>query len=469
MKRTGKDILHQIKAVYFVGIGGIGMSALAFYFVKSKIFTAGYDKTSGNITENLQKTGVNIHFEDDVNLIPKEIITEEKENVLIVYTPAIPETHSELKFFKTNNFTVLKRAEVLGLITSHSKVLAVAGTHGKTSVSTILAHIFKQSDRDVNAFLGGISKNYHSNLIFSENPGNAEFAIAEADEYDRSFLKLFPQTALITAIDSDHLDIYKDLDDIKNTFEQFVNQIDKGGNLIIKNSLKLRSNVLPKNVFTYNICEKCDYYAENIKSDRQKSRFDIVTPGGIIKDIVINIPGNLNVENTVAAVAIADIHGISHKDIKIALNSWQGVKRRFEYLINTPEIVYIDDYAHHPKELKSFISSVRKLYPEKTLIGIFQPHLYSRTRDFADEFANSLNLCDELILLDIYPAREEPIEGISSKIIFDKLLCKEKVLTVKEELLNYIKIKKDAIYMTMGAGDIDLYVDKIKNKLSGNE
>ncbi len=466
---NNNDILNKIEAVYFIGIGGIGMSALAAYFLKSGVFTAGYDRVSGRITETLQNEGADIHFSDDVNLIPKKILNSEKENVIIVYTPAIPETHSELTFFKKKNYQILKRADVLGIVTSHSKVLAVAGTHGKTSVSTILAHIFKQSDKNVNAFLGGISKNYDSNLILSENPKKAEFAVAEADEFDRSFLKLFPYSAVITAIDEDHLDIYDDINDIKHTFEQFVNQIRKEGNLLIKKSLKLNRDVLPEHVFTYHLNEKSDYYAGNIKTDKHRSQFDIVTPGGLIKDVIINIPGNLNIENTVAAVALADIHNISHQKIKDALFSWQGVKRRFEYIINTPEIVYIDDYAHHPEELKSFISSVRKLYPKKTLIGIFQPHLYTRTRDFADEFANSLSLCDEVILLDIYPAREKPIKGVSSEIIFDKIDCKTKIQIPKDDILKHLKVNNNAVYMTMGAGDIDLYVDKIKNRLSENE
>ncbi len=466
---TEKNILNNIKAVYFIGIGGIGMSALAAYFLKSGIFTAGYDRMPSKITQNLQDDGANIHFSDAVNLIPNEITFGEKETVLIVYTPAIPKTHSELQFFTDHNYKVLKRSEILGMLTSRSKVLAVAGTHGKTSVSTIIAHIFKHSGSAVNAFLGGISKNYNSNLILSDRPKNAEYAVTEADEYDRSFLKLFPFTALITAIDEDHLDIYKDINDIRNTFEQFVNQINKNGNLILKKSLNIKSTVLPKHVFTYALDSKSDYYAEQIKSNTVQSQFNIVTPKGIIKDIVFNIPGNLNIENTIAAAALADIHGISHQEIKEALASWQGVKRRFEYIINTPDMVYIDDYAHHPEELKAFIGSVRKLYPEKILTGIFQPHLYSRTRDFADAFARSLSLCDKIILTDIYPAREKPIEGVSSKIIFDKIECKEKILTVKEDLLKHIKIENNTVYMTMGAGDIDRYADKIKNKLLRNE
>lgn len=469
MSNTEKKILNKINAVYFIGIGGIGMSALATYFLKSGIFTAGYDKTPSNITDKLASEGANIHFTDNIKLIPNEITEGKKEDTLIIYTPAVPETHSELKFFKTNNYKVLKRAEALSIIVSNSKVLAVAGTHGKTSVSTIIAHIFKQSGENANAVLGGISKNYNSNLILSNNPKNAEYTIVEADEYDRSFLKLFPHTLLITSIDEDHLDIYKDINDIKNTFEQFVNQTDKMGSLILKKTLKLNSEILPKNVFTYDFNSESDYYAVNIKTNTVQSKFDIITPKGKIKDVIINIPGNLNIENVVAAVSVADIHEISHSKIKNALFSWEGVKRRFEYIINTKDLVYINDYAHHPEELKSFIRSVRNLYPQKTIIAVFQPHLYTRTRDFAGEFARSLNLCDEIILTDIYPARENPIVGVSSKLIFDKLTCKSKILVNKQQISDYIKVRKNVVYLTMGAGDIDLFVNKIKEKLEDDK
>ncbi len=465
MDIINKDILNTIKAVYFIGAGGIGMSAIAEFFIKAGIYTAGYDKTPSRITVNLIKDGADIHFNDDIKLIPEKITDIPKEDVLIIYTPAIPESHSELNYFLINDYSVLKRSEILGIITSKSKVLAVAGTHGKTSVSTIIAHIFKSAGKDMNAFLGGISKNYNSNLILSKNPKDAEFSVAEADEFDRSFLKLFPKTAVITSIDEDHLDIYKDLIDIKNTFEQFISQIDKNGNLIIKNTLKIHPKVFPQYVFTYSFSEKSDYYAKNIKTTSMQSRFDIVTPDDIIQDVIINIPGNVNIENVVAAAAAADIHGISHQTIKNALFSWQGVKRRFDYIINTPNLVYINDYAHHPEELSSFINSVRNLYPNKNLIGIFQPHLYSRTQDFAEEFARSLSLCNEVILLDIYPARENPISGVSSKIIFDKIKLKNKILIKREELPEILKLKENSVYMTMGAGNIDEYTEKIKRFL----
>ncbi len=470
MQKVENNILKNLKAVYFIGIGGIGMSALAEYFIKQSIYTAGYDKTPSGITEKLQSEGSDIHFTDNVNIIPKKITNQAKENVLIIYTPAIPENHSELNFFVKNNFTVLKRSEVLGIITENSdNVIAVAGTHGKTSVSTITAHIFKFAEKNITAFLGGISKNYNSNYIFSEYSEKTNYAICEADEYDRSFLKLFPETAIITAVDADHLDIYNDINDIKKTFEQFVNQINKKGKLIIKSNLNLNKDVFPENVFTYSINEKADYFVDDIRENENLSLFNLHCPSGIIKDVIINIPGRVNIENSLAAAALADVSGISLKDIKEALNTWQGVKRRFEYHINTSDLVYIDDYAHHPEELKAFITSVRNIYPDKKLIGIFQPHLYSRTRDFAKGFAQSLSLCDKIILTDIYPAREEAIPGISSEIIFDKISIKDKIICKKEKLLNYIKKEKNAVYMTMGAGDIYRYVHKIKNLLNNNE
>ena len=470
MIKKKNDILNNIKAVYFIGTGGIGMSALAEYFIRQGIYTAGYDKTPSVITDNLQKNGAEIHFDDDINLIPEKILNENKENVLIVYTPAVPDNHTELTYFKTNNYNVFKRSAILGYITGNSeKLIAVAGTHGKTSVSTIVAHIFKSAGKDITAFLGGISKNYNSNLIFSGKKVTSEFAVSEADEYDRSFLKLFPHTALITAIDADHLDIYKDINDIRETFEKFVNQIDKKGNLLIKANLKINDNVKPENVYTYSVNEKADYFVNNIREKTNLSTFDLHCPKGVIKDVILSVPGRLNIENALAAAAIADIYGISHNNVKKALKSWTGVKRRFDFHINTPGLVYIDDYAHHPEELRTFINSVKKIYPEKKLICIFQPHLYSRTRDFASEFAESLSLCDKVILTDIYPAREKPIPGITSEIIFKEISIKEKILCKKEDIIQHLDIKKNVVYMTTGAGDIDGYVEKIKKHLSENE
>ncbi|MCD4794046.1 MAG: UDP-N-acetylmuramate--L-alanine ligase [Bacteroidales bacterium] len=451
-----------MKATYFIGIGGIGMSAVARYFNKTGILTCGYDKTPSSLTDSLSKEGINIHFEDDIKLIPKNILDIEKDSLLIIYTPAVPDNHSELRYFINSGYKIHKRSEILGEITNKFKTVAVAGTHGKTSVSTIIAHIFKHSGLNVNAFLGGISKNYNSNLILSDNPENAEFAITEADEFDRSFLQLNPYSTVVTAIDEDHLDIYKDIYDIRQTFEKFINQTDKSGNLLLKEGLKLNKNCFPNNVYTYSLEKDADYYPENIHTDANSSTFELITPTGKIENLKINIPGNMNIENAVAAAAIANIHKIKDELIREALKSWTGVKRRFEYVINTPDLVYIDDYAHHPEELKSLLNSVRDIYKDKKITGIFQPHLYTRTRDFADEFAESLSLLDELILLDIYPAREDPIPGITSKIIFDKVDIKNKILINKDQLLENININDPEILLTIGAGDIDRLVDSVR-------
>jgi UDP-N-acetylmuramate--alanine ligase len=354
---------------------------------------------------------------------------------------------------------------VLGGITNLYKTIAVAGTHGKTSISAIISHIFKTANENFNAFLGGISKNYNSNLILNSSSDSEPFAVTEADEFDRSFLRLNPWMAVITSVDEDHLDIYKNLADIIETFEHFIGQIDKKGYLIIKQSLQLNSNCYPQNVYTYAFNQKADFYADNIKTFEDKSVFDIITPGVKLSDIEINIPGNLNIENVVAASAVAYIKGVSEENIKSALKSWSGVKRRFEYIIKTPEFVYIDDYAHHPEELRSFINSVRSIYPKKRISGIFQPHLYTRTRDFADDFAKSLDLLDKLYLLDIYPAREEPIEGVSSELIFNSVTNQNKYLTTKNELLSKITLNDTDILLTIGAGDIDKSVNQIKEKL----
>ncbi len=460
--QTKNNISKNTKLAYFIGIGGIGMSALARYYNSIGVKTYGYDKTPSKITNNLENEGIKIHFEDDITFIKAQLNKLEKEEVIIVYTPAIPNKHSELQWFIKNKYNILKRAKVLGLITNNFKTSAVAGTHGKTSVSTIIAHIFKYTNQDFNAFLGGISKNYNSNLILNSKPSKAVYAVTEADEYDRSFLQLFPHSAVITSIDEDHLDIYKDINDLKATFGEFANQINKDGFLVIKKGVEIKETNLPKNTYTYALKEKADFYAQNITNTANKSTFDVVTPKEIIKNVEINIPGNLNVENVVAATAIATLHNIDNEQIKEALKTWQGVKRRFEYVINTKDVIYIDDYAHHPEELKSFLTSIKNIYKDKHITGIFQPHLFTRTRDFAEEFAKSLNLLDSLYLLDIYPAREEPIKGISSELIFNKLSIKNKEIISKESILQKIKDNKFEILLTIGAGDIDRLVDPIK-------
>ncbi|NPA68434.1 MAG: UDP-N-acetylmuramate--L-alanine ligase [Chlorobi bacterium] len=459
------DILKNLKAVYFIGIGGIGMSALALLFREYGFTVAGYDKTPSRITDKLQEKGISVHFDDNPDLIPEKILSEIPEYVLTVFTPAIPENHSELNYFKKHGYTILKRAEVLGIISSGKKTAAVAGTHGKTSVSVVIAHIFKYARKNMNAVLGGISKNYDSNLILSTNPRNAEFIVTEADEYDRSFLYLNPHTAVITSVDEDHLDIYRNYEDIKQTFEQFISKINENGNLLIKKNLNLKTSFFKGRIFTYSFNEEADYYPVNIKTGTLKSRFDIITPGKKISDITINIPGKINIENVVAAAAVADIYGIKHTQIKNALETWSGVKRRFEYIVNKPDSVYIDDYAHHPEELSAFIASVKDIFPDKQIVIFFQPHLYSRTRDFANDFAKSLNICDEVFITEIYPAREKPLPGVSSKIIFDKLTCNKKHLIKKEDIPKYVKKRKNTVYLTTGAGDIDRCTNKIKEIL----
>jgi len=465
MLNKGNNILKKLKAVYFIGIGGIGMSALARYFNNTGVLTFGYDKTPSKITDKLINEGINIHFEDNVDLINLKIRNSLKEDLIVVYTPAVPENHSELQWFKNEGYNIYKRAEILGLITNAYKSVAVAGTHGKTSVSTIIAHIFKSSNINFNGFLGGISKNYNSNLILSDNPDEAKFAVTEADEFDRSFLHLYPWSAVITSVDEDHLDIYADINDLNQTFGKFTGQINENGFLIIKKGVELDRTNFPKHTFTYSLNQKADFYAANISNKANTSTFNIVTPKGIIENVVINIPGNLNVENVVAATAIAQVHGVDEKDIKEGLKTWLGVKRRFEYIINTPEIIYIDDYAHHPEELKAFIGSIKNIYKDKHIIGIFQPHLFTRTQDFAEDFAKSLDLLDELYLLDIYPAREEPIPGVTSNLILDKVKIKNKSLISKEEVLNILRERKIEVLLTVGAGNIDSLVEPIQSIL----
>ncbi len=449
-----KTLISNIRFFYFIGIGGIGMSAIARYFKVSNKFVAGYDKYESNLTSKLINEGIIIHFEDDINFIPKEIKNSNKSEILIIYTPAVPESNSELNFFIKNGFNVKKRAEVLGLISNNYKTIAVAGTHGKTSVSTIIAYIFERAGLNMNAILGGISKNYNSNLVISNNVQDAEYLVTEADEFDRSFLHLHTHTAIVTAIDEDHLDIYKDINDLKQTFNKFINQIYKNGNFLIKKGVHINKNNLPKNYFTYSGNEEADFFAKNIISENEKSIFDLKMPIGEIKNIELKLPGRINIENAVAAISVAVLHNISQKHIKQALATWTGVKRRFDYMLRTDKITYIDDYAHHPEEVYALISSVKEMYPKKKITGIFQPHLYTRTRDFADGFAENLSLLDELILLDIYPAREKPIKGISSGLIFEKVKIKNKILCHKDKLIEVIKNKKIEILLTIGAGDI---------------
>ena len=449
--------------IYFIGIGGIGMSNLARYFLLKGANVGGYDRTESELTGKLTKEGALVHYEDNPLFIPVEF--KDKANTLVVYTPAVPTTHTELNYFRENNFAVVKRAQLLGEITKQSDAICVAGTHGKTTVSSMVAHLFKQSHIDCNAFLGGILKNYNSNLLLSEK---SNYTIVEADEYDRSFHSLQPHIAIVTSADPDHLDIYGTEEAYKESFEKFTSLIRPNGHLILKIDAKLTPKVNDSvKVWSYSET-KGDFHAENIRIGNGEIIFDFVSPKGVIKDISLGVPVKINIENGIAAMAAAELSGATPVEMKAAMSSFMGVKRRFEFHLKNENIVYIDDYAHHPEELKAAIKSIKALYPDKKLTAIFQPHLYSRTRDFADEFAKSLSLADDIILLDIYPAREEPIEGVSSQIILDKITSPKKRLTVKSELLDLISKEHPEFVVTFGAGDIDRMVPHIKEILSKN-
>lgn len=452
--------MDNIRSVYFLGIGGIGMSNLARYFMSKGKSVGGYDRAETLLTKALVKEGADIHYADDVANIP--VLYTDKETTLIVYTPAMPDDSPELNYFREHGFDIHKRAQVLELITQSSKALCCAGTHGKTTTSSMLAHILKGSHLDCNAFLGGILKNYDSNLMLSDK---SEFTVVEADEYDRSFHWLHPYMALITSVDPDHLDIYGTEDEYLKSFEKFTSLIQPGGVLVVKHNIKLKPQLQSGvRLYTYSQ-DKGDFRAENIKVGSGTIRFDFVTPDSVVKNIELGVPVRINIENGIGSMALAWLNGATDDELRNGMRTFQGAKRRFDFMLKTDSLVMIDDYAHHPDELSASISSVKELYPDKKVLGIFQPHLYSRTRDFADQFARSLSLLDELILLDIYPAREKPIEGVTSQIIFDKVTCK-KTLCKKSELLDIIRNKKDIeVLLTVGAGDIDQLLQPIKELL----
>jgi len=450
--------IADIHNVYFLGIGGVGMSAIARYFKTLGKNVAGYDRVSKPLTNELMKEGIDIHFDDNIDQIPYDY----RDNVytLVVYTPAIPNDLSELNFFRANGFAIKKRSEVLGMISRDKRCIAVAGTHGKTTITTMIAHLMRQSRMGCNAFLGGISKNYKTNYLFDKE---SKYVVVEADEFDRSFLKLNPQKAIITAVDADHLDIYFDEFDLKDTFKQFTTQINSGGKLLIKKGLDFE--VPPREdieIYTYSIQDESDFRAENIHIENGLYVFDFVGLNGKIQNLKLGLPGLLNVENAIAAIAMASMSGVHNDEIFNSLEKFCGIERRFDYQIHRKGLIYIDDYAHHPEELKASISSAKALFPNKRITGIFQPHLYTRTRDFATGFAESLDLLDEIILLDIYPAREEPIPGITSEIIFNKIENNNKTLCKRDDVLQILKDKKPEVLMTLGAGDIDELVEPIK-------
>jgi UDP-N-acetylmuramate--alanine ligase len=445
--------LRTINNVYFIGIGGIGMSALARYFVANGKQVGGYDKTPTEITKALKNLGVAIHFSDDISEIDSKYLN--LESTLIVYTPAIPNDHSELNYFKNNNFKVLKRSAVLGEITKQTTCLAVAGTHGKTTTTSILGHLLNQCNVPVTAFLGGISENYNSNLILN----GTEVTVVEADEFDRSFLTLSPDLACIISMDADHLDIYGSAAELEKTFKDFSECIKPNGKLFIRNGLPLVG-------ITYGIEDDSDYSAQNVKIENGSYVFDMKTPSGIYKDFKFNLPGRHNLSNAMIALAMAVEYGCPHHQLAKGLASYKGVKRRFTYQIKTDDFVFIDDYAHHPEEINAVHQAVREMYPGKKVLAIFQPHLFTRTRDFVDGFAESLSKFDELLMLDIYPARELPIEGVTSKWILNKINNPNKKWIQKSELITEIKKSNAQIVLTLGAGDIGEEVKHIKKAFS---
>lgn len=444
--------LNNISRVYFIGIGGIGMSALARYFNLRGCTVSGYDKVKTPLTEELNASGIDIHY--DINL---DKIDREAE--WIIYTPAIPNDHEELKYFMEHSYSVFKRSEALEKILESYKAIAIAGTHGKTTVTSMVSYILKECDQDITAFIGGIATNFNSNFLY----GKSDFAVAEADEYDRSFLRMHPAIAVITATDADHLDIYSDHDNLKESFNAFAAQIIEDGLLIHKYGLDVQAKVEKK---TYHLAdERADYHCSSISIRGGKFFFDLISPYGKMTELTLRQAGYHNVENAIAAIAIAQYLKIDNDRIKMALSEFTGIKRRFEYLHDSEDFIMIDDYAHHPKEVEVFLKSVREMYPNKKVTAVFQPHLYSRTQDFYKGFAESLSLADALILLDIYPAREEAIEGVTSKLIFDSVELKEKYLCEKRDLLEHIKGQEYDVFCTIGAGDIDLMLDEIKNTL----
>ncbi|WP_319229497.1 UDP-N-acetylmuramate--L-alanine ligase [Draconibacterium orientale] len=460
------DNIQKIKNVYFLGIGGIGMSALARYFKFSGRNVAGYDRTPTALTDALQKEGIDVHFDDDIRNIPSKWNPAE---TIAVYTPALPDEHKELNWFKSQPIGLFKRAKVLGMICNERKGIGVAGTHGKTTTSTIVTNILSKTEQGCGAFLGGISKNFRSNLVLPEN--DSPWIVAEADEFDRSFLHLKPQLALVTSVDADHLDIYGEKEKIVESFEKFISQIRPDGSLVLKEGVELDTSKTDAKVYSYSLKGNTDFAALNLQLNAETGfySFDLKTPGGIIANCKMNYPGLVNVENTVGASALAWLAGASANAIKAGIEDYEGVARRFDIRYRSENRIYIDDYAHHPAELEAFITSVKALFPDKKVTGIFQPHLYSRTKDFAAEFAQSLDLLDKAILIPLYPAREEPIPGVSSAIIYKEMKLEGRMLAERDEVLKILKSDPNEIVLTMGAGDIDRMVESIIELLESKE
>ena len=445
-----------MKNVYFIGIGGIGMSAIARYYKFKGYNVAGYDRTPSELTAKLEAEGIAIHYEDRPDLIPAD-----KAETLVVYTPAIPADLQELRKVLDTGYTVLKRSRTLGEITRGQRCLAVAGTHGKTTTSTLTAHILTQTGEGCSAFLGGISRNYGTNLLMSKN----NTVVVEADEFDRSFLQLYPEIAVITSVEADHLDIYGDYEHVVEAFRGFASQV--SGTVIVKKGAPVTQEHTKANVLTYHYTDSsAHFYAQNPHPDAcGYFHYDLHWPGGILRDVRVGAPGWVNAENSIAAAAIALTYGLEPEAVKAAIGTFEGVKRRLEVHVNTPSLSYIDDYAHHPSELTSAITSMRDIFPGRKITAIFQPHLYTRTRDFAPEFARALSAVDKLILLDIYPAREEPIPGVTSEMIFKDVTAPEKVLLKKEELMDYLADEPIDVLATFGAGNIDRLIEPITELL----
>ncbi len=450
----------KLQHVYFIGIGGIGMRAIARWYKFKGYDVGGYDRTPSELTGQLESEGIAVHYDDDPSRIPADI-----ESTLVIYTPAIPESLHELQFVKENGYKVVKRSMALGEITRDQICLAVAGTHGKTTTSTLVAHILTESGEGCSAFLGGISKNYGTNLLMSSNP----IVVAEADEFDRSFLQLHPAIAAITAMDADHLDIYGDLAHVQEAFRQFASQVHE--TIILKYGLPIKQEEMSARIFTYHFDNPdADFHSTNLRlSPDGHYTFDLVYPGGTLSDIRTGALGWVNVENSVAAAAICLCHGVDGQKVRHAIGTFMGARRRLDEHVNKPGLVYIDDYAHHPAELESAISSLRGIFPGRKITGVFQPHLYTRTRDFAPEFARALSGLDKVILLDIYPAREEPIPGVNSELILKDITAPEKMLVHKDGLMALLEKEPLDVLGTFGAGDIDRFIGPITEMLEARQ
>lgn len=457
--------LKDIKSVYFVGAGGIGMSAIARYFLHKGLVVAGYDKTPSELTHQLEKEGMMIHYEENVNLIPE--VCRQPLTTLVVYTPAIPSTHAELKYFHDNNFVIEKRAQVLGTLTRTHKGLCFAGTHGKTTTSTMCAHIMHQSHLDCNAFLGGISKNYGTNYILSTH---SDYVVIEADEFDRSFHWLRPWMSVITSTDPDHLDIYGTKEAYLESFRHYTELIQPGGALIIHKDLEMKQHV-QEGVKVYNYSrEEGDFHAENIQIKNGTITFDFISPIEIVKNVELGQPIPINIENGVAAMAMAQLNGCTAEELREGMRTYGGVDRRFDFKIKNDRHVFLSDYGHHPKEILQSAKSLKELYSDRKITAIFQPHLYTRTRDFYKDFADALSHFDEVILTEIYPAREQPIEGVTSKLIYDNLRPNiEKKMIQKDDVLNFVKAHDFDVLVVLGAGNLDNYVPEITKIIKAKE